>query len=128
MLTSTIFSVASHLAAVFKTARHGHFVGEFKIAANRNAHGDPRNARAEWFQQSRKINRCCLPFHGRIRGNDHFLHVAFMKTVYQSFDAQLLRTNAAQRRNGAMQHVIQAMERTRGFNRNNIVRFFHNAD
>ncbi len=49
MPTSTILSVTLHLAAVFQRTRHCHLVRKFQIAAHRNSHRNPRDARAKRF-------------------------------------------------------------------------------
>ena len=41
-----------HAPPVFERLGHGHFVGEFKVAADRDAHGDTGNGDAERLQQA----------------------------------------------------------------------------
>jgi hypothetical protein len=59
---------------------------------------------------------------------DHLLHFAALHPLQQTLDAQLLRPDAAQRRDGAVQHMIQALELPRGLDGQNIVRLLHHAD
>ena len=51
-----------------------------------------------------------------------------MQAVDQAFDPQLLRTDAAQGRNGPMQHVIETAKIVGGLNRQDIVGLFDNAN
>ncbi len=82
----------------------------------------------ERLQKSGQIDRRGLAFDSRVRGQNDLLNFILMDAIDQALDLQLFRADAAQRRNGAVQHVIHAAKAVRGFNRENVVRFFDHAD
>ena len=89
---------------------------------------DARHHQAQRLHQPRKINRRRFAFHGRIRRNDQLLDLAGLHAPQQIRDAQLLRANAAQRRDRAVQNMIQPRELPRGLNGKNVVRLFDHAN
>ena len=63
-----------------------------------------------------------------IRRDNHFFDLAFRDAVHQTLDLQLLRPDAAQRRQRSAQHVIETVELPRHFDAHDIVRLLHHAD
>ena len=60
------------------------------------------------FDHFGKIERGRFAVHGRIGGDDHFLNRAVAQPLEQLLDAQGVGTDAVERRNRAVQYVIQA--------------------
>jgi hypothetical protein len=83
---------------------------------------------AERLQQLRQIDRRRFAFHRRIGRHDDFFDAALRDAVDQALDLQLLRPDAAQRRQRAAQHVIEPVELAGDFDADDVIRIFHHAD
>src|ERR1041385_5565669 len=118
----------SHFPPILKRFRDRDFVGKLEVAANRNAHCDARHLQPERLYESRKICRRGLAFHRWIGRQNNFLCLAAADAIQQSFDLELLRPDATQRRDRAIEHVIQTLESARGLDRQNVVRLFDHAN
>ena len=80
------------------------------------------------LQQARKIDRSRFAFDRGIGGQNNFLCIPPGNAVEQTLDLELFRSNAAQRRNRSVEHMIDAWEGARGFKGQNVVGFFHYAN
>jgi len=69
-----------------------------------------------------------LAFDRRVRRQDHLFDIALIDSPHQIANPQLLGADSEQRRDGAMQHMVDAVEVPRLFNGADIGRFFYNAD
>ena len=76
----------------------------------------------------RQVDRRGFAFDRGVGGHDHFLDLALPDALHQALDLELLRPDAAQRRERAVQHVIAAVELARGLDAHDVVRLLHHAD
>src|ERR1051326_7117158 len=113
----------SHFPPILKRFRDRDFIGKLEVAADRNAHGDARHLQPERLYESRKISRRGLAFHRWVGRQNNFLCLAAADTFQQPLDLQLLGTDAAQRGNRAVQHVIETRKSSGGFDGQDVMRF-----
>ena len=99
----------------------------FEIAAHRQTTRDSRHGDAQRFDDLRQIKRCRLAIHGGIGGDDDLLDRMVAKPVDQLLDPQRVRANAIERRDGAVEHMVEASVLLRFFYGNQIRRLFDNA-
>src|SRR5205085_9945793 len=88
----------------------------------------PRRAHFERTELLRDVERGRFSFDVRIRGDDHFAHAAAANALDQAGDVDVLRTDAAQRRERAEENVKDAFEVARLFDRGDVERFLDDAD
>ena len=115
------------LAPSFQRFGHRDFVRVFNVAAGRNPCRDARHPERRVLQHSLDVYRGGLAFHRWIGCNDQFIYLATFDTLTQTCEPQMLRSDAMQRRERSVQHVIDAVVAASLFNRGDVGRLLDNA-
>ncbi len=123
-----VYSENLHLAAAFHGLEHGDFVGVFDIAADRNSHGDARDAKALPPELAGEVRSGGFAFDRRIGGEDDFFDFSAGEARQQIGDAELVGADAVQGRERAVKDVIDTVEMTRLFDGGNVCRFLDHTD
>src|SRR5208282_4046173 len=127
---------ALHFAAAFHGLQHGDFVGVFDVAADGNSHGDAGHAQSLSLSLSLSLPLQLLgeiggggfSLDGGIGGQDNFFDFAAADPADQVGDAQLFWAHSVQWRNGAVEHVVDAVKMPRLLDGGNVGRLFDHAD
>ena len=117
-----------HIAAAFHRFQHGDFVGVLDVAADGNPHGDSGHLHADPLELLREIDGRRFPFHCGIGGKDHLVYVPRIHTRDEIGDAELLRADPMQRRNGSVEDVEDSIEMFRLVDRGDVSGLFYNTD
>ena len=112
---------------------HRHFIDIFQVAADGHAHGDARGANAERLEQATDVVGGGFAFGGGIGGQDDFGHchavVVFRLQARQQIgQVQFIWADVPNRRETAVQHMIDAFEAACFFDCHQAVGFFDNAN
>ena len=75
------------LPAPLHRLEHGDLIGVLDVAADRDAHCDPRHFHSGALQLLRKVSRSGFPFNRGIGGHDHFIDITRVNTRDQIGDA-----------------------------------------
>src|SRR5260221_5895246 len=116
-----------HIPAAFHRLQHSDFVGVFDVAAHWNAHRDARNFHADAFELLREISRGSFAFDRWVGGDDDFVDIARINARDEIANAQLIRTDTVQRRDGTVQDVEDSVEVLGLFDGRNVGRLFNYA-
>src|SRR3954469_16039402 len=117
----------SDLAAAFERAAEGDFVGVLEVAADRETARRTSDPHAERLEQPRKVHRGGLTFDVRVRRQDHLRDLLVLDALQQLLDAQLLRPDALDRRDRALQHVVSTVELVGALDRDDVARLLDHA-
>src|SRR5258705_1028712 len=117
----------SNFPASLQRSRQRDLIRVLQIAAHRNALRDPGDADAERFYQPRDVERGRLALHRRIGGDDHLLD-SLPEPRHQLPQLQLIRTDAVERRERAVQHVIAPAKLARALDGEEVGHRLHHAD
>ena len=89
---------------------------------------DPRHEHAERLQQAREVHRGRFAFDVGVRREDDLVDAVLVDAREQLLDAQLLGTDAFDRRDRALQHVVATFELTGAFDRDDVARLLDDAE
>ncbi len=112
----------SELVAAFEGARHGDFVGIFDVTARRDPGGNACDRERTNLRRAlgQPAGRGLALERGTGR-NDDLIHFAPSRRAAPAIAAQLIGPNAMQRRERAMQHVVDAVIPARPLNASMLV-------
>src|SRR5438105_5633424 len=99
----------SNFTPPLQGAGEGDLVGVLEVAAHGNALRDAGDAHAERLHQPGDVERRRFAFDGRVGGDDHFLD-AVVEARDQLLQLELIGSDAVERRERAVQHVVAAAE------------------
>src|SRR5262249_47616493 len=116
------------VAAALDRAPEGDLVGVFEIAAHRHAARDTCHARAETLERARDEHRGRVAFDVGVRRQHHLDNAFVLDTTHEFLDAQLVGTDALDRRDRALQHVITTTELMRAFDGDDVTRILHDTE
>src|SRR5258708_22381425 len=108
--------------------QHGDFVGVLDVAADGDAHGDAGYFHAVALELLGEIRGSSFAFDGGIGGDDDLVDSAAVDARDEVRDSQLLRADAVQRRDCAMQDVEDAIEVLGLFDGGNVSWLFDHTD
>src|SRR6202521_5842250 len=121
-------SLAIDLATALERANQRHVVGVFEVAANRQAAGDAGHHRHMRSEQVGQVHGGRLSLEVRIGGQDHLLDPAGGHPHDQFAGSDLLRTDAVDRADGAVQHVVPTAILASPVDRQDVERLLDHAD
>src|ERR1700722_3003311 len=101
--------VALNLTAAFERARHRDLIGIFDVAAGGDAGGDARDAHWKRLEQIGEQGRGSFAFERWASGEDGLVDLAALSARGEGAGAQMFRADAVERRERAMQHVVDAV-------------------
>ena len=109
----------SHLPAAREGPRERHIVRKFEGGADRQSEGEPGDAHPERLQPAGQVERRRLPLDVRIRGDEDFLDGrkggGLLDPGQEVGDVEVVRPDAAERREGAPEHVVPTAKLVRPF-------------
>src|SRR6266571_2600914 len=111
--TRARFIAPLQVAPSFDSAAKGAFVGIFQVTSHREAARKAGDAHVERFQFLLDVIGGIFAFKIGIGGENDLTHVPFVHTFYKFFDTQIFHSDALNRRERSMQHVVQALVDTR---------------
>ena len=117
-----------HVAAAFHGLEHGDLVGVFDVAADGDSHGDAGDFHSGALELLRQVGSGGFAFDGGIGSDNDFVDVAGVDAGNQVGDAELLGSDAVERRNGTVENMEDSVEVLRLFDSGDIGRFFDDAD
>ena len=120
------------LAPALERPDEGHLVGVLEVAAHGDAPGDPGDGADVAREALGEVHRRGLALERRVGGQDDLLvrlarRLALRGPLEQLADAQPVGADAVHGRDGAMQHVVAAAERTRALDGEHVERLLHDA-
>src|SRR5881398_2759374 len=98
-----------YFPAPFQGSRQRDFVGVFEVAPDRKSPRDLRDPNAQRTQQSGEVDGGRLTFDVRVGGQDHLCRLLALQASEQFADLQIVRTDAFNRRERAVQDVVEAL-------------------
>jgi len=118
----------SDVAPSFDSAVHSGFIYIFEFAAHRNAICQACDSYSKRLDKLCQVKGRSITFNCKVGGNEEFLYPALLKAFDQWVDLEVFRSDAIQRREGTVQHMIAAFERTAALNGHECLRFLYNTD
>src|SRR5512132_1336079 len=112
----------------FERTPQGHLVGVLKVAANWQSTSKPRDAQPHRLEQSRQIGRGGFALQVGVGGDDHLGDLAIRQPRQQLANAQVVRTHALDRADGAAEYVVTATEFPRPLDRDHILGLLNDTD
>src|SRR6195952_1066565 len=109
-------------------ASKGHLVGVLEITAYRQSTRQTRHAQVQGCQVSAEICGGRVTLDVGIGRQDHLGDGAVGEPRHQLTDAELLGTDALQRRDRTAEHVVATAELTRPLDRDHVLRLLDDAD
>ena len=117
-----------HLGAPFHRLGQRYFVGVFQIAADGQAVRDARDQNPHRLEQAGDIARRRFALDIRIGGQNDLVDILLADAGQQLADADILRPDALHRGDGAVQHVIAALEIAHALHGGHVARVAYHAD
>jgi len=99
-----------------------------QIATDRQARREAGHLHPDREQLPRQVRRGRFPLDVRVGGEDDFLHLAVRESAEQLADAQLVRTDAVDRTDGAAKHVVLAAVFAGAFDGGHVLRLFDDTE
>ena len=127
LATAGRFPLPSYFATPFERSGHCDFVRVFNVAAGRHACRDAGDADRVGLEEVGEERCCGFAFKRGAGGEDGFVDLAALGACGEGTGAQVFRADAVQRRQRAVQHVIDAVV-VRAFDDGDAGRLFDDAN
>src|SRR4051794_8265685 len=133
---NSVVSASSALRAVsaidgsppFERSPQGDLVGVLEVATYRKSTRQTRHAQAHPGQHAREVRRGGLALEVRVGGQDHLGDRPVGQPAEQLLDPQLVRSDSFDRRDGAPEDVVAALELTGALDRHDVLGLLDHTD